>query len=95
LSVYHYHLELFDTSQESNVTLATFILKAWEIRQEVSCARYGRRPDVPDYIKTLQDLMLPEDSTAAIVIDMPFESAVPAMRSQRSDTETSHDQFFR
>jgi hypothetical protein len=93
-SVYQYHQELFDSSQESNVTLATFVLKAWGVRQEVLRARYRRWPDVPDYIKTLQDLMLPENGAAAAPTDMLFQTAVPTMRSQGNVTETSWDQFF-
>ncbi|KAH8586036.1 C6 zinc finger protein [Bisporella sp. PMI_857] len=92
--VYLYHRELLDISQESNVTLAAFVLRAWEARQEVLSARCGHQPDVPGYIKSLQDLMRPEDSVATVVTDQSFQSVAPTVESQGDGIDSSWDQCF-
>jgi hypothetical protein len=55
--VYQYHDELLDLSQKQNLTLATFILRAWKAREDAFIKRGRPLPEVPSCIPLLRDLL--------------------------------------
>ncbi|CAH0046583.1 unnamed protein product [Clonostachys solani] len=59
--IYHYHQDLFDLSIESNVILASFVLKAWSRRKETLKAKFGHGLETPAYVQSLEKSM-PLDS---------------------------------
>ncbi|WQF86814.1 hypothetical protein CDEST_11828 [Colletotrichum destructivum] len=52
--LYEYHPEFLDPSQEYNIALGNFILRAWKIREDYLCSRHGIQPSEPDYVETLR-----------------------------------------
>jgi hypothetical protein len=57
--VYTFHAELFDVSNKTYSTLAIFILKAWNTREELFRSR-GQQLEVPFYVEKLRAVM-PDD----------------------------------
>uniref|UniRef100_L2FXA6 Fungal specific transcription factor domain-containing protein n=1 Tax=Colletotrichum fructicola (strain Nara gc5) TaxID=1213859 RepID=L2FXA6_COLFN len=58
-AVYEYHPEFLDPSQEYNIALAKFVLKAWKMREDCLCAEHGIQPDEPAYVTRIREIMVP------------------------------------
>ncbi|KZL83821.1 fungal specific transcription factor domain-containing protein [Colletotrichum incanum] len=53
-ALYEYHPDFLDPSQEYNIALAKFILRAWKIREDYLSSQHGVQPDEPDYVKKIR-----------------------------------------
>ncbi|GKT65352.1 fungal specific transcription factor domain-containing protein [Colletotrichum tofieldiae] len=53
-ALYEYHPDFLDPSQEYNIALAKFILRAWKIREDYLSSLHGIQPDEPDYVKEIR-----------------------------------------
>ena len=73
--VYHYHEELFDASEKSNLALATAITSAWETRHGPIFARLVHDVQAPAYIQRL-GTMVAVDSAALTMASVTLSEAV-------------------
>lgn len=53
-AIYEYHPEFLDPSQEYNIALAKFILRAWKVREDYLSSQHGIRPDEPDFVNRIR-----------------------------------------
>ncbi|TDZ32042.1 Aurofusarin cluster transcription factor aurR2 [Colletotrichum trifolii] len=58
-SVYEYHPEFFDPSQDYHVALAKFVVKAWRVREDFLCSQHGVQPDEPSYVVKIRQYLGP------------------------------------
>ncbi|KAL0933592.1 fungal specific transcription factor domain-containing protein [Colletotrichum truncatum] len=58
-AIYEYHPEFLNPSQEYNIALAKFVLKAWKVREDHICSQHGVQPDEPAYITKIREIMAP------------------------------------
>ncbi|EXF76921.1 C6 zinc finger protein [Colletotrichum fioriniae PJ7] len=56
-SIYEFHPEFLDPSQEYNLVLARFTIKAWKIRDDYLSSQQGLRPEEPDYMKRIRQIL--------------------------------------
>ncbi|OLN94140.1 putative transcriptional regulatory protein C139.03-like protein 11 [Colletotrichum chlorophyti] len=61
-AVYEYHPEFLDPSQEYNIVLGKFVLRAWKVREDYLCSQHGVQPDEPNYVKQLRQVLGPQIS---------------------------------
>ncbi|KAK7427796.1 hypothetical protein QQZ08_005734 [Neonectria magnoliae] len=73
--VYHYHQELVNMSQKSNMALATVVLRAWKARQALAPNSVEQLPKVAECIQQLQK-MISKDTTGSFRSSTFTNSAV-------------------
>ncbi|KAJ0317154.1 hypothetical protein COL5a_011298 [Colletotrichum fioriniae] len=56
-SIYEFHPEFLDPSQEYNLVLARFTVKAWKTRDDYLSSQQGLRPEEPDYMKRIRQIL--------------------------------------
>ncbi|KAF9880270.1 C6 zinc finger protein [Colletotrichum karsti] len=84
-AVYKYHPEFLDPSQEYNMALAKFVLKAWKVREDYLCSEHGIQPDEPIYVTKIREILVPHMSRVRVGTEHTSQ------HPNHGATEVSHD----
>ncbi|KPM42956.1 hypothetical protein AK830_g3649 [Neonectria ditissima] len=84
--VYHYHQELMDVSQKSNVALATDVLRAWKVRQAAIPTSAEQFPKVAECIQRLQTVFS-KDTGGCFLPNVPMNPGVLGLSTETFSME--------
>ncbi|KAK7437342.1 C6 zinc finger protein [Colletotrichum acutatum] len=91
-SIYEFHPEFFDPSQEYNIALAKFTMKAWKKRDDYLSSRQGLRPEEPDYMKRIRQILGLSLNRSATETGLPVHEDALSAESQIG--QASMEQMF-
>ncbi|WQF90455.1 hypothetical protein CDEST_15469 [Colletotrichum destructivum] len=95
-ALYEYHPEFLDPSQEYNIALGNFILRAWKIREDYLTSQNGIQPNEPGYIETLRKHLGSHLSRSRAGMEPP-RSMEPHCHHSTTETQDGYppiDQLF-
>ncbi|KAK0376198.1 C6 zinc finger protein [Colletotrichum limetticola] len=81
-SLYEFHPEFLDPSQEYNIALAKFTMQAWKNRDDYLSCQQGLRPEEPDYMKRIRQMLGSPLNKSAAETGLPVHEDAPRAGSQ-------------
>ncbi|KAK1624117.1 C6 zinc finger protein [Colletotrichum phormii] len=70
-SIYEFHPEFFDPSQDYNIALAKFTMKAWKCRVDYLSSQQRRPSEEPSYVRRIRQVLESSFSSSATKTELP------------------------
>ncbi|KAF6834609.1 fungal specific transcription factor domain-containing protein (C6 zinc finger protein) [Colletotrichum plurivorum] len=93
-AIYEYHPEFLDPSQEYNMALAKFVLKAWKVRDDYLSSQHGVQPDEPAYVARVREKMAHYMSRSRSGTAQPSNRHMHSPATENHEGHSSMDQLF-
>lgn len=93
-AIYEYHPEFLDLSQEYNMALAKFVVKAWKVRDDYLSSQHGVQPDEPAYVAKVREKMAYYMSRSRSGTAQPLNHSMQPPTTENHEGHSSMDQLF-
>ncbi|KAL2882553.1 hypothetical protein SGCOL_001754 [Colletotrichum sp. CLE4] len=92
-SIYEFHPEFFDHSQEYHIALAKFTMKAWKSRVDYLSSQQRMPSEEPSYVRRIRQVLESSFSSSATKTELPVHEDMLSAEIQVGG-QASMDQLF-